>query len=353
MKTLTFFTIVFIVTFVNTTKSVSYVDVAQSLAQLHQNPTDGIAQLNKVEEGFLESHKTLETVKAINLQTCENLNSFNLENTKSLQGKINNAEEMIKSLAKQIAASREEIEQNVSSQKAESAKIETVSAELKKGVEELVKKENELIETVQILYRLKNIANDELAGNTKINTEMGKYNVVSNNGVVSFIQKSNLKEELKNILKKSETTAKSLISTLIMMASNDDGHYSDPKIISKILAILDKIIDANNLKKKNLKNTFEETSKSQKEIVDNALNIILNLKEANTKNQFLIELNNKETNMYNRDIQYFKGALNRRIKNSEFQANFCKSQAEMMETHQKRYTLISQRVNELKSEFGQ
>ena len=193
MKTLTFFTIVFIVTFVNTTKSVSYIDVAQSLAQLHQNPTDGIAQLNKVEEGFLESHKTLETVKAINLQTCENLNSFNLENTKSLQGKINNAEEMIKSLAKQIAASREEIEQNVSSQKAESAKIETVSAELKKGVEELVKKENELIETIQILYRLKNIANDELAGNTKINTEMGKYNVVSNNGVVSFIQKSNLK----------------------------------------------------------------------------------------------------------------------------------------------------------------
>jgi len=79
--------------------------------------------------------------------------------------------------------------------------------------------------------------------------------------------------------------------------------------------------------RKNLKNTFEETSKSQKEIVDNALNIILNLKEANTKNQFLIELNNKETNMYNRDIQYFKGALNRRIKNSEFQANFCKSQA--------------------------
>merc|ERR1712146_211011 len=123
-------------------------------------------------------------------------------------------------------------------------------------------------ETVNILERLKNVAKDELAGKTKITTQMGNYTVVNNHGV-SFIERSNLKEELRSLLAKSETEGKSLISSLIMMTLTDDAHYSDPKIVRKILGVLNKIIAKNERKRKSLAGKLRISTRIQSSIVAN------------------------------------------------------------------------------------
>lgn len=352
MKTLTFFAILLIVTFVNTNKSVSYSEVAQSLVQLHANADDGLAQLSQVAEGFAESHKSLESVRGVTADTCSRLNAADAEFEKNVNRQLSHAREMIGQLAKQTEAAQGEIEKNALAQKSEVGKITAAGKDLKNAAENLVKKESELSETMNVLLRLKNIAQDELAGKNKINTEMGQYKVVNNHGV-SFIQKSNLSQELKTIMSKSETAAKSLISTLIMMAANDDGHYSDPKIVGRVIAVLDKIIDANRNKVQSLQNNFNADNQYLQEIIDTAKNMIMNLAEATTKNHFMVELFNKETNMFNRDVQYFERSLKRRQDNNAFHRQYCKRQAEMMETYQNRYAEVARRVSEMRAEFGQ
>ena len=216
----------------------------------------------------------------------------------------------------------------------------------------MTKKDSELEETINVLLRLKNIANDELNGTTKITTKMGNYNVVSKHGV-SFIQRSNLKQELKALLKKSHTAAKSLISTLIMMASNDDAHYSDPKLVGKVLAVLDKIINSNTLKKNNLRVDFAKESKMSQEIIENASNLVANLQEGAIKAQYGMELCGKETLMYNRDLQFYGQADQRRASRKAFQESLCAKEKKMTTEYQTRYCHVSKRIEELRNEINE
>jgi hypothetical protein len=351
MKTLNIFAILLIVTFVNTSKSISYSDIAQSLVQLHDAPEAGLAALNSVSEGFADSHKTLESVAAVNLSTCESLESVQKTVSAGLVAALKHANEQKESLAAGNLAHAAVIKESAENQQDESQKIKEASAEIKKDSAELVKKENELDETVNVLLRLKNIARDELAGTTKITTEMGKYNVVSKHGV-SFIQTSNFKQDLHSLLSKTHTASKSLISTLIMMANMDDAHYADPKIVAKILAVLDKIIGSNTLKKSNLASEFAKDTAMNQEMISNSVELIANLQEGSIKAEFGISLNNKEVLMYNRDIQSIQGAQARRESRNAFNANYCKQQKSMMELYQKRYADVASRVNELKAELA-
>merc|ERR1712151_1095375 len=339
-----YFAILLIVTFVNTSKSISYSDIAQSLVQLHDEPTEGLAKLNEVAERFADSHKSLEGVIDANHGMCERLVKMGESVKAGLAAAIKHAHGEIETLAYSIEANQHIIDINVGAQKAEVQKIKEAAA--------VVKKEAELEETVNVLNRLKNIARDELAGNTKINTEMGQYKVVNNHGV-SFIQRVNLKQELHGLLSKTHTASKALISTLIMMAANDDGHYSDPKIVAKIIAVLDKIINANESKKNHLKTDFQRDSQMNQEIIQNSSDMIINLKEGSIKAEFAISLAHRETNMYNRDIQYFTEMDGRRENSRKFHANFCANQKHMMAIYQKRYAAVATKMNELKSELSQ
>merc|ERR1712222_104928 len=150
----------------------------------------------------------------------------------------------------------------------------------------------------------------------------GQYKVVNNHGV-SFIQRTNLKQELHGLLAKSTTASKSLISTLIMIAANDDGHYSDPKIVAKIIAVLDKIINSNSLKRNNLRTDFEKES-----------------------------IIHKETNMLNREITLIEGAQTRRTQRSQFKSDICAKQSHMMAHYQRVYAQNAKRVEELKAEIS-
>ena len=351
MKTINIFAILFIVTCVNTTKSISYSDVAQSLVQLHDVPMEALASLNTVSEGFADSHKTLDSLAAVNLDTCARLEAAQHSVNKGLAQSLKNAHSQIEELGANNKVQAASIKHAADTEAEEEAKIKVAIADIKKEAKELVKKENELEETVNVLLRLKNIAQDELAGKTKITTEMGQYNVVSKHGV-SFIQVSNLKQELHSLLQKSHTQSKALISTLIMMASNDDGHYSDPKIVAKILAVLDKIIASNTLKKHNLQGEFAKEKEANKQIIEMAGEMIINVMEGSVKAQSRMEINNKEVLMYNRDIQSIQAAQVRRKGRNEFNQNYCDEQMKMMKTYQTRYAEVASKVNEMKSELA-
>ena len=351
MKTINIFAILFIVTCVNTTKSISYSDLAQSLVQLHDVPMEALASLNTVSEGFADSHKTLDSLAAVNLDTCARLEAAQHSVNKGLAQSLKNAHSQIEELGANNKVQAASIKHAADTEAEEEAKIKVAIADIKKEAKELVKKENELEETVNVLLRLKNIAQDELAGKTKITTEMGQYNVVSKHGV-SFIQVSNLKQELHSLLQKSHTQSKALISTLIMMASNDDGHYSDPKIVAKILAVLDKIIASNTLKKHNLQGEFAKEKEANKQIIEMAGEMIINVMEGSVKAQSRMEINNKEVLMYNRDIQSIQAAQVRRKGRNEFNQNYCDEQMKMMKTYQTRYAEVASKVNEMKSELA-
>merc|ERR1711957_867802 len=237
-----------------------------------------------------------------------------------LAAAMKNANTKIVELAAANTWSAGVIADNTAAQKEEVKKIKLAAADLKKEALNLIKKEAELGETVNVLERLKNIANDELAGKTKITTDMGKYKVVNANGV-SFIQRANLKQELHELLSKTHTASKSLISTLIMMAANDDGHYSDHKIIA-----------SNVLKRDNLKTDFAKESAMNQEIIENSAEMVISLKTSTIKTMFSVDLNNKEVLMYNRDIQAIKGAVLRRAGRNTFNMDFCAKQKLMMVT---------------------
>ena len=351
MNTFNIFAILLIVTCVNTSKSISYSDIAQSLAQLHDVPAEGLAKLNEVAESFTDSHKNLEAVIAVNGDMCERLEGVQKTVLSAFAARGKATGVKIAALAASTTESRELIKINVESQKAEVLKIKEAAADLKKEALNLIKKEAELGETVNVLERLKNIANDELAGKTQIKTEMGKYKVVNANGV-SFIQRANLKEELHALLSKSHTASKSLISTLIMIASNDDGHYSNPKIVAKIIAVLDKIIASNTLKRDNLKSEFAKDSAMNQEIIGNAAEMVQNLKEGSIKAEFRVELNGKETLMFERDLTYLAGAAKRRGDRIAFNSAFCAKQKAMMVVYQARYSNVAKKLQELKAEIN-
>lgn len=350
MKTLNIFAILFIVSIVNTTK-VSYSDVASSLLQLHDTPADALTNLQALQESFQSSHQNLDQVSSINTETCRRLVAANTAVLGALNNRINNANNTIAEKQNGIGLSQQAIKDALAAQAAQGKKVQEAEHEIEQQHTVFVRREAELGETVNVLQRLKNIAQDELAGKTQIHTEMGKYNVVNNHGV-SFIQRSNMKQELRNIMGKSETVAKSLISSLILMTLSDDAHYSDPAIVRRIIAVLDKIIAKNVGRVNTLKQELEQNTQTNSQIVANGAEIIANLEESKIKAQFTIELDNREILMLRREIEMLERSVSRRQGRAQFQADYCRRQNEMMDQYQKRYAEVATRVNEMRAEFN-
>merc|ERR1712032_1371362 len=250
---------------VNTTKKVTHYDeIVNSFAQIRDPNTDGLAKLNEISESFAESNKILLAMQNIVETNCAKIDT--------------QAEEFLKGISKKI----EEFQGEVKNMESENAETQ---GNLKKNIQEQ-KDEVKIIEVINVLNRLKNLAQDELAGKYKLETEMKNYTIVNNHGV-SFIQRSNFKQELKGIMANTEATGKSLISSLILMTSLDDGHYADPKSVQKILDVLDKIIKRNEEKKNNFQSDFVKNTKEYREMIENSLDLLENLKESSIKAELM------------------------------------------------------------------
>lgn len=352
MKTIYFFAILLIVAFVNTSKSVSFSDIALNLVQLHGEPVEGLAKLNAINEAFQDSQTQLQNVRSIVTDTCERMGKTYAVLIKQENKQIQEVEKRVMLLNQGMTFRQAEIEQSVNAQAKEHDKITGFDAQLKNLSVELQNKENDLNEIINVLLRLKNIAADELSGNAKMTTEMGNYNVVNQHGV-SFIQKSNIRNELKSLLSNSSVAGKSLISTLILMTSSDDAHYSDPAILAKIMGTLDNIINSNNEKKKAMIQNFDDEARNIGKLISNAEDQITNLQESVIKAQTEITVGHKEVAMYNNDITSMRRTLIGRQRREESLRRYCTRQNEMDQVYNQRYSEVFKRILELKSDLGE
>jgi chromosome segregation ATPase len=352
MKTFYFFAILLIVAFVNSSKPVDFSDIAQSLVQLHDEPVQGLAKINAINEAFQDSQTQLQNVRSIVTETCEKMGKNYAALISNGNSEISEVERRITLLNQGMTMRKGEIKNHTEAQAAEQEKIKVSTADMKNLSKQLVQKENEMNEIINVLHRLKNIAADELAGTEKNTTEMGKYNVVNNHGV-SFIQKSNIRNELKSLLKNSNVAGKSLISTLILMTSNDDAHYSDPAIIAKIMNVLNNIINSNMERKRTLNQKFDEERKSMEELISNAVGMIQNLQESVIKAQTEITVGNRQVNMFNNDIVAMKRTLLGRQRREASLRKYCSRQNQMDEVYNQRYSEVFKKILELKSQMGE
>lgn len=352
MKTLNIFALLFFVAFVKTTrKMTTYDDIVQNFVQLHDPNVNALAKISQITESFNESNKGLSVFKTQIDSTCQNLDdSYSAfdSNVKKHLKNINDELENLKTHSNEI---QDGISKNIKEQGDEQKKIKDAYAEIKKARDDIAVKEADLFETINILHRLRYLAQDELAGTHKLETQMKNFTIVNNHGV-SFIQKSNLKQELKTIMEKTETTGKSLISTLLFLASNDDGHYADPKMVQKILDVLDKIIKRNEDKRNNLKNDFEKNSKSQREIISNSEELLNNLKDNAIKNQYQLSMNNKAKLMYQAELLQVNANADRRKRNHAFQQEICNKHRAMAANNLKQHQNSLKKIEAIRNDLA-
>jgi len=352
MKTINIFALIMILAFVKTTKKMaSYSDIVQSFSEISEPQDEGLAKLNQITDSFSESFNQLKNMESLVSSNCQRLQNEGETRVNAIKKSIEKLQEEVKILNTENTETQSNIEKNIKNQKEEVIKIQNAREDIIKAKDEVSKKEMELYETINVLHRLKNIAEDELSGTYKMETQMKNFTIVNNHGV-SFIQRANLKEELKSVMRKTETEGKALISTLILMASNDDGHYSDPKTVQKILDVLDKIIKQNEEKKNNLQVQYLENTKEFRAIIDNSENLIQNLNESAIKDQFNVSNNNKTVNMYNRDIQFYQNHLQRRIATNKFRTEICSKNMNLVATNSQRYANSMQAIDQIKNQFA-
>lgn len=348
MKTLTFFAFLLIATFVNSSKMVCYSDVAQSLLELHAGNDEISARLNAVNESFRASHKSLEAVKSGLDNSCKRLVAANTSNLEALKKRIQDFQAKNQGMVKANEALSAENVRNKALLETEKNNKRKLKEEVKKGLTELNNKRLEIQEVLNILRRLRNFALDELNATTKRNSEMTNYSVVSKNGV-SFIETSNLQEELRSIMKKSEVTSKSLISTLIFMTQvQNRSRFTDPKLLNKVIALLQKITYGNSMKLRNLGLEYKRNSEFKNKLVETSRKLILNLRQSMDKNLFTISLNNMQTNANAADVVFLQRALSRRQKDAGFQNSFCANQQSLIGKYFNRYTQVSKRLDGLR-----
>jgi TolA-binding protein len=332
MKIKNLFAFLLLAAFANTTKKVSYSDIALNLVQLSDDNITKDAKMKEINESFKESRNLLNSMIENNNNFCQRIQTEADKFQTEMNKRIEDAQTDVKSLQDANKENENTVSKNVLDQKEEVKKIQEARRNILDARKNMVAKENVISETLNVLARLKNLAQDELVGNSKLETQMGNYTIVNEHGV-SFIQKSNMRQELRSLLKNSEVAGKSLISTLILLTSNDNGRYSDPKAVQKILETLDKIISRNQDRKLEVAKELEEETKDYREIMENSEKLLDTLKEENIKSTFDMTINNKLIGMYNNDIIYFQAALKRRADNTKFRNGVCEKQKKIAETN--------------------
>lgn len=347
MKTLNIFAIILIVSFVSATrKLVTYEDLVTSFSQLDDPQNDALGKLENIGEAFKESNQLLTNTRDVIEGYCNKMNVA----TKNLIGVIGKNMKQFTDETEELKQSnlqhQNAIQENLDAQKEEVTKINAAYIAIRNSGTEQQAKESEIVEVLRVLNRLQNLASDELVGNHRV-TRMTNYTIVNEHGV-SFIQKSNMKQELKGILSKSSTSGKALISSLILLATNDDGNFADQEKVNRVIEVLGKIIHRNEERLRNLKVEFEETKNSQMEIVNNSQQLIEQLREEAAKTNFDIEVNNRQIAMNNNEVLYLQRMNDRKSNKVKFDNKICQDHLKVMDNHRQKYTKTQERINAIK-----
>lgn len=353
MKSINIFAILLVVSIVNSTRKMpSFEDIVLSFTETQASPgLNSMASLNNIQEKFAESYKLLESMKSVITASCKSLEQSNSKNLADITSKIAKIKAEIEEIKASTKKTQALIAENIKNQAEENKVKEKASASIKKAAEETNKKTAELFETLQVLKRLRNFAQDELAGDFEKKTEMTGFKIV-NDHKVSFIERENISKDLHELLKKSEVAGKPMITTLILIASERTGKYSNQGTIKKILDLLNKIIAQNSTKEKALQAELSEVINNYRAIKSNSDNLLAKLEEDAIRDSFTVNLNHKTITMYEADIIYFTKAQNRRQKRGVFQRELCEKHQTVIGSYEKQYASAKGRISELRTQFN-
>jgi hypothetical protein len=350
-KTLNIFAILLIIAFVNSNKMISYSDIVSSLVELSIDD-NGITNINTIVENFQNSNSLLTNLKTSVTENCRKLVKNNDAHTFSLKEKVISYQKSVEKLSNENKEITSQIQNDEGSVKSEVEKVRIAKADIQEAQKDALNKEKDILETVNVLKRLKYIAIDELQGIQQKTTEMHKFNVTIQ-ASASFLQLPSFQQDLKGLLSKADSVNKGLISTLILLAQSAGKQtFANPETVKKIVAMIEKIIENSLTKMQGNIKAKDEKVKSYNEIVENSRNLITRLKEEIQRKVHTKASNEKEVVFYNNDIIFFNKALNRRFKRNTFNVGLCKEQTELVDKHYTRYVESLDKVNELRTQLA-
>jgi len=352
MKTLNIFTIILLIAFTNAIEKILFSDIVTSLVELSDDKENALSNVNTIAENFQNSNSLLTNLKTRITENCSILNENGTEKKNKLQAKIESYKSTIDKLTLENQEIATTIVSDESSVKSEVEKIKLAKAEIESVEKEVLNTEKSIIESINVLKRLRNLAIDELQGAIQKSTEMNQFNVTITTAP-SFIQFSEFHGELKSFLSKADLVNRGLISTLILLTQNAGKlTYSNPKTVSKIISMIDKIIENFYNKVKVNQKLEQEKIKSYSDIVENSRTLIARLKDEIQRKISVKISNENEVAFYNNDIIFLQRAYSRREKRNDFNSNLCKEQSQLVDKHFHIYIDTINQVNELKSSLS-
>jgi len=328
---------------------VSYSDIVTSLAELSADD-NGLSNINTIVENFETSNSLLTKLDTNVKENCKKLRERGEANIQSLNEKLIAHKTSVIGLEKENAGLTLELVNDEDAVKKEVQKVIAAKADIESARKEALAKEKEIIETVNVLKRLKNIAIDELQGLQQKTTEMHKFNVTV---TTSFVQMPSFQEDLKGLLSKADSVNRGLISTLILLSQSAGKQtYANPETVKKIVDMIEKIISNSLAKMQQNFNARDEKIKSYNGIVDNSRDLIARLKEEIQRKVHTKANNEREIVFYKNDIIFFQRAVDRRVKRNTFSNQLCSQETALVAKHYNRYTEALNKVTQLREQLA-
>jgi len=334
---------------------ISFSDLVSSLIQLDVDKSSNLINLNRIKDDFEKSNDFLKVMLTSNDVSCEKRKDKDDKKENEISSKIQSFYNSIKKLEEKNNRYSNEIEEDKKSIEEEVTKIKKVKASIVQLKKESLEKEKEIYETIRIFQRLKNLAEDELIGTSKKQTEMNNFNLTVITPT-SFIQNAQyMKTELKSIYEKNKDYFdKGYYSTLLLLTQNlEKGRYSNPETIKKIINIIENILININRQVFENQRTHMDQEKDMVNVIENSRNMITRLYE---EIQFRIQstfTHQKDIVFYNNDIIFLNKSLLIRKKRNSFIQNLCKQNGEFLKKHFKYHLNTMQNLDDLKSQLSE
>lgn len=350
-KTLNILAILFLIACTNATKLISYSDIVTSLVELSDDREQAILHVNSITENFENSNNILTNLKTRVNADCENLTLRGAEHLKKLQAKIVSLKSSTALLTQENKQIADTVIDDEFSIKAEVERIRLAKQHMDSAKAEIANNEKAILESINVLKRLKNLAIDELQGAQQRQTEMGRFNVTIT--TPAFIQFADFHGQLKGLLSKTDSVNRGFISTLILLTQSAGKQtFSNPETVRKIVTMIDRVL-ANSYEKigENQK-SGQEKVKSYADMIANSRTLISRMKDEIARKVNVRASNEHEIVFFNSEVIFLERAVARREKRNAFSTQLCKQQSSLVDKHYKKYIETLNQVNELKTSLS-
>jgi len=328
---------------------VSYSDIVLSLVEI-TGDDQGLSNISTIVENFESSNSLLKNLETNVVENCRKFKERGDNTVRSLNEKLVTYRKNIETLDTENKKFSTELIKDEESVKSEVEKIKVAKRSVKEANKDALEKEKQILEAVNVMKRLRNIAIDELQGVEQKTTQMNKFNVTR---TASFLQMPSFQDDLKSLLFKSDSVNRGLLSTLILLTQSAGKQtYANPETVKKIVDMIEKIISNSHSKLQESLRDRDDKVKAYNEIINNSRTLIDRLKGEIERKVNNKAGNDKESTFYKNDIIFFEKALARRAKRNAFNVRLCDEQTNLVKRHFDKYQESLRKVTELRGQLA-